>query len=100
MAHDEGRRCICVGLHIPKPVELNLHHILPLSEGGDKTPGNEIWVCPTTHTNVHELLRHFYWTNGDVEWEVLKRCNAFTRALAKEGWRRIKIVKNQQIKGS
>lgn len=43
--------------HRPAPLELERHHIQPRYLGGTDDLGNIAWVCPTTHTNVHELLR-------------------------------------------
>lgn len=59
MSHDEGLVCPCVAEHRPAPLELNLHHIWPLYLGGPDTAANKTPVCPTTHVNVHELLRVF-----------------------------------------
>lgn len=33
------------------------HHVVPVYLGGTDDPSNLVWLCPTTHTNVHELLR-------------------------------------------
>lgn len=57
MSHDTGQHCHCMVTHRPAPLELERHHIQPKYLGGGDTADNIAWVCPTTHTNVHELLR-------------------------------------------
>ena len=56
-SHDNARQCRCVADHRPAPLELERHHIWPLYLGGPDEPWNVEWLCPTTHTNTHELLR-------------------------------------------
>ncbi len=56
-SHDEDAVCVCVSDHRPPVLEFNSHHILPLYLGGPDVPENRVWLCPTTHVNVHELLR-------------------------------------------
>lgn len=55
-AHDADAVCGCVAEHRPPVLELELHHLLPLFLGGAKD-GETVWICPTSHANVHELLR-------------------------------------------
>lgn len=80
MSHDEAARCLCVSEHRPGVLEYEWHHVLPLAMGGDNTPpgvldGNGVWLCPTAHTNVHELLRVFLrvgpltWGEALAEWD-------------------------------
>lgn len=57
MGHDTGAVCLCMSRHRPAPLELERHHIWPRGMGGPDVPSNLAWVCPTTHTNTHELLR-------------------------------------------
>ena len=57
MSHDHAQRCACSADHRPAPLELHAHHIHPLYLGGPDVPDNKVWLCPTAHTNVHELLR-------------------------------------------
>lgn len=59
MSHNEGRRCLCQATHRPAPLEFERHHIWPLGLDGPDTDDNIVWVCPTTHTNIHEILRIF-----------------------------------------
>jgi hypothetical protein len=56
-AHDEHAACACVSDHRPPVLELHAHHLLPLYLGGPDVPENRVWICPSTHANVHELLR-------------------------------------------
>lgn len=56
-SHDSGKKCICAADHHPDPLELERHHIWPLGMGGSDAEENVVWVCPTTHTNIHEILR-------------------------------------------
>ncbi len=56
-AHDEDATCVCVSDHRPPVLEYNAHHILPEYLGGEDVPDNRVWLCPTTHVNVHEVLR-------------------------------------------
>ena len=57
MSHDQGQLCVCVSEHRPAPLELAAHHVWPSFMGGPDTVDNLIWLCPTTHINVHEILR-------------------------------------------
>ncbi len=57
-AHDEGQTCLCMVTHRPHPLELHRHHRWPLYLGGSDDEANIVWLCPTAHANVHELLRH------------------------------------------
>lgn len=57
MSHDTGRGCVCMAEHRPAPLELERHHIWPTGMGGPDVDSNIAWVCPTTHTNCHEMLR-------------------------------------------
>lgn len=93
-SHDEGQHCHCVSDHRPAPLELNRHHILPLEHGGPDVAGNIAWLCPTTHVNVHELLRLIIRRGGQLTWtEALEatpqRLSRYAFDLAHEGWRRM-----------
>lgn len=57
MSHDAGAICQCVSDHRPPVLEFERHHIHPLGLGGPDVPENTVWVCGTTHQNVHELIR-------------------------------------------
>lgn len=93
MSHDEGWQCHCVTEHRPAPLELERHHIHPLGLGGPDVVQNVAWVCPTTHTNVHELLRWFINESRVVPWrDVTDRyeqaVSRYAYDLAKEGYQR------------
>lgn len=57
MSHDTGAVCRCAAEHRPPVLEYQRHHVLPLAMGGPDTPENVVWLCPTAHVNVHEILR-------------------------------------------
>ncbi len=57
MSHDEDAVCRCVASHRPPPLELHVHHILPIYLGGPDVPSNRVTICPTAHSSVHEILR-------------------------------------------
>jgi hypothetical protein len=95
-SHDAGRVCICVKNHTPEPQELTGHHIHPLGMGGPDVPGNVVWLCPTSHYNVHEVLREWIRYKGEPPWDEdrrgfigRKRFSPYIRDLAKEGFRRV-----------
>lgn len=87
--HDENQQCICVTDHNPNPMELNRHHIWPLAEGGPDTEDNIVWLCPTSHVNVHELLRAIIKYEGAVPWQIRQHFSPYIRDLAYEGHRRM-----------
>ncbi len=95
-SHDEGAVCFCCSEHRPPVLEHEVHHILPLYLGGTDTPGNRIFLCPTTHMNVHEILRLFLKHGAQSYSQVQAREErpvaryAFT--LAAEGYRRWAFV--------
>ena len=48
------------------------HHIWPLGMGGPDVAENRVWLCPTAHTNVHEILREMVRVKRPLSWrEVL-----------------------------
>lgn len=57
MSHDRDETCRCVPVHRPPVLELHRHHILPTYLGGPDTEANIVFVCPSSHSNIHELLR-------------------------------------------
>lgn len=86
--HDEGQVCACVSSHVPKPMELNKHHIHPLGMGGEDVPANVVWLCPTAHANVHELLRAWVKYEGEPPWEIRRNFSPYIRDVAEDGYRR------------
>lgn len=85
MSHDNGRTCVCVTVHRPQPVELHAHHVWPKSEGGP-ADGELLWLCPTTHVNVHELWREYDRAAGTPVWEVRARFSPYCRGVVARGW--------------
>lgn len=93
MSHDEGQRCLCVSEHRPYPLELQRHHLLPLSLGGLDEPDNIVYLCPTTHiANVHELLRLMFSTGRTLTDHELQAIypvpvSRYAADLARTGYR-------------
>lgn len=87
MGHDVGADCHCVVTHVPQPEELHRHHIWPLADGGPDEEWNWVWLCPTSHVNVHELLREYRRNAGCPPWVTRRRFGPYIRALADKGWR-------------
>lgn len=86
MSHDAGVTCVCVADHRPNVDEHEKHHIWPLGRGGPDTPENLVWLCPTTHMNVHTLERAWWKAKGSPSWDVRKRFNYYTRELARRAY--------------
>ncbi len=89
MTHAGEVDCLCVGDHSPKPLDIEVHHIWPIGQGGPDVRGNRIPLCPTAHSSVHWLLREYKRHNGTPPWDDRRRLNPYLRYLAAEGWRRI-----------
>lgn len=68
------------------------HHIHPLEFDGPNVAANLIYLCPTSHTGVHELLRHMIKNAGVAEWRIRQHYGPAERALAAEGYRRIEAA--------
>ena len=66
MSHDTGQVCACAADHRPAPLELHAHDVYPLYLGGAEH-GELVWLCPTAHVNVHELLRLMI-RDGGLSW--------------------------------
>jgi hypothetical protein len=93
MSHDAGRVCVCRTPHAPAPLELEQHHIWPLGMDGPAVPENVVWVCPTTHTNTHEILREIVRRGGNLTWgdatdHWVEPVSRYAFELAHEGYRR------------
>jgi hypothetical protein len=95
VAHDEGRRCLCVTEHRPRPDELHAHHIVPLYADGPDTEENVVWVCPTTHASIHELLRAWERYEGEPPWSVRRYYGPYTRRYAELGWQGMQEIKQR-----
>ena len=86
MSHDADGTCACVVDHSPVPVELHVHHVHPLYAGGPDTAANKVWICPTSHVAVHELLRAYERAGGLPAWETRRRFGRYVRDLAARAW--------------
>lgn len=92
-SHDEGRTCGCCFEHRPPVLEFERHHIWPLGLGGPDQEVNVVWVCPTTHANVHELLRlmlkaHRELTYRECQDAEDRTVDRYAHTLALDGYRR------------
>lgn len=92
MAHDEGAVCKCTADHRPPVLEYERHHILPLYLGGTDD-GETVWICPSGHANVHELMRLMLkagHTLTDSELQALENrsVSRYAATLAREGFNR------------
>lgn len=91
MSHDSDASCGCVPAHRPPPLELHSHHIWPEYLGGPDTPNNRIWLCPTTHANVHELIRLMLLadrplTESELEHAEPRPVSRYAARLARRGF--------------
>ena len=94
MSHDYGAKCLCSKIHQPAPLELARHHLLPQEHGGPDTKNNLIWLCPTTHVNVHEILRKLLLSDELMSYHEVNLFHStplsrYAYAVATEGWSRI-----------
>lgn len=92
MSHDADAVCRCVAQHRPPVLEYERHHRLPLYLGGLKTD-ETVWLCPTAHANVHELLRLMLRagrTLSDHELQAIepRPVSRYAATLARDGYRR------------
>lgn len=78
--------CLCVAEHNPTVVTFHQHHIWPLAMGGPDTWANIVTLCPTSHANVHHLLREWVRAAGPPPWTIRRRFNHYVRGLAETGW--------------
>lgn len=83
-------RCFCSATHYPDPTELHAHHILPLYLGGDDVVENLVWLCPTGHANVHEMIRLMMkvgrLTFGEMQDSFPQRLNRYLYNMATTGF--------------
>lgn len=85
--HDAEGDCACVTWHVPAPQHLVRHHVVPLSWGGPDTEENTVWLCPTTHGNVHRLLWDYERFEGEPPWRGYRwHYSLYTRRLAERAW--------------
>lgn len=65
------------------------HHIHPLEYDGPDTADNTVYVCPTGHTAIHELLRAEVKSGGKAPWSIRRFYSVAEREYALEGYNRI-----------
>lgn len=65
-SHRTDAVCECTRRHSPPVLEGNWHHVRPRGMGGGNIPENVIFICPTTHTNAHEILRELVRANAPL----------------------------------
>lgn len=80
------KKCVCVGKHVPLPNLLNAHHKVPKYYGGHDTDDNLVWLCPTTHVNVHALLREYDRNKGIPHGSIRKHYSMYVQDLAGYAW--------------
>ncbi len=78
--------CKCVGKHVPLPTVLHSHHIVPVYLGGGDESSNRVYLCPTTHDNVHSLLRQYAKYKGRPPGSVRKHYSEYVEHLAERAW--------------
>jgi hypothetical protein len=78
--------CVCVGKHVPLPMQLVSHFIVSPYHGGLDEPVNLVWLCPTTHFNVHALLDEYERYDGTPPGSVRKHYSEYVQRLAAAGW--------------
>jgi hypothetical protein len=92
MAHDANQTCRCVPNHRPPYLELSEHHLLPLYLGSSED-SETVFICPTTHASVHELLRTMLRAGRVMTYRECQDWSPrpvarYAYALAVEGYRR------------
>jgi len=93
MAHDTAAACECVAEHRPPVLEHERHHRFPLGMGGTDDPDNLVFVCPTAHANIHELLSLMVKAGReltDYELQALepRPVSRYAATVARDGYRR------------
>lgn len=90
------RVCRCVTRHVPQvdPHELERHHVWPLGQGGPNLDVNLLWLCPSTHTQVHRLWRFFQRYDGLPPTWITRTFSHYAREVVAEGWRQAAPVRN------
>ena len=78
--------CQCVSVHCPSAYVPNHHHVLPQSWGGQTTEENMVWLCPNSHTAVHQLLNAYVHAGGEPDGAVLMHYNEHVQELAARAW--------------
>ena len=86
VAYHREHTCECVSYHSPRAYVPNHHHVLPVSWGGPTVEANLVWLCPNSHTAVHDLLNAYVHAGGEPDSEVLAHFNTHVRDLAARAW--------------
>jgi hypothetical protein len=87
---DPDAECECVEHHVPKPVQFERHHIVPLAWGGTNDPANVRLLCPTAHGNAHLLLSQLRKNDGRIPFALARHTGPYIEALARWGYARWK----------
>lgn len=96
--YDQNANCACASEHRPPVLTYQWHHIRPLAMGGEDTKygvpnRNGIWLCSTTHDNVHEILRLMVSAKGLLGYRTVQRIlprpvSYYAWQIATDGYRR------------
>lgn len=91
--YEPSAHCKCVSEHRPAVLQYQSHHIFPTGMGGPDSADNRVWLCPTAHANVHELLRLILkagrtLTDRELEDAEPRTVSRYAADLAREGYRR------------
>jgi hypothetical protein len=80
-----------VAVHSPAqlPNEAEGHHVWPLGYDGPDIAENMRWLCPTTHTKVHNLWREWVRAGGEPPWDIMRRYSGYVRGLVADGWSQV-----------
>ena len=62
--------------------ELDEHHLIPLSQGGNSSKKNKIFICKDCHYKLH----HPDWEDGDLEQFHKSFKDAFDQNIFSDGW--------------
>jgi hypothetical protein len=75
--------------HLPRSHVNHRHHVWPLGHGGPDVPANIVVVCPSGHSNIHELLGLLLKDGGKVPYAVERCYTRRERDVARLGFERI-----------
>ena len=82
--------CLVHPKHRPESHVNHRHHVWPKGEGGPDIPENIVVICPTGHSNVHNLMRELKIRRGELPYSLVKRYGYGERDLALLGYDRIR----------
>lgn len=81
-----AKKCTCVQFHCPAAYVPNHHHILPQSWGGLTVDANLVWLCPNSHSAVHDLLNQYVHAGRLPEPGVMIYYNTHIQEIAAKAW--------------